>query len=1001
MKIIEIQIYGYGKFENVRLTNLQEHQVFYGENEAGKSTIMSFIHSILFGFPTKQQSELRYEPKKGTKYGGQLTVLFPDKGKVIIERVKGKATGDVAVLFEDGEIGEESQLKELLSSVDKHLYQSIFSFNLHGLQNVHQLKGEDLGRFLFSTGTIGSDRVLKAENELLKELDSRFKPNGKNPQLNGKIKELYQLQKELKKAEQLNLAYTRILKEKGDIELKLAEQKEIQAELTRRIHITEEWKKVAPLIRQESILQEELTRFSDFQFPDNGLDQLERLKELQQPLQRKIELLQQQRNTLEKQLKELEPNLEVIEKGGEIEQAVDGLPLLEKWKQEVVQDEIKLRQLEDDISFYREKLHLPLSSEQILSSNTSVFMEEKAQEVQRRQKRLSDKKYELDEQFQDETKRLEDLEKSISTLQQEILSEQERQKLEEQLGNVETASTLFEKKEQIVNRIKLLTNLLNKEKQQNRQRQFQSLFFACLFLLMVVWGFYADLFLFAIVGGGGLLYSLYTLFKNGDTNYQLLQDELENLQRESNKLEQKRQNGDLSDHVEFLQRQINRDNLLREQFLHQSVRLDRQQEQYDRVIDAYEEWEKEIAIVRKEWLSLGKELNIPSKIAEKHIYDAFQIIVKLKALIKDQSYIKEQLLAKKKALQEKKDILQKLISQFISEEDSVSLTTDASLLRKKLKAEQGKQIQYKEKFEQFQRIDAEWDEYRFQLTQIKEEMASLFNIAAVEDEEQFRIKAKKADKQKELLEKIDQLSLQIKLSSLEESDWKGLPTEEKKIEAKIQSFKVTMADCEKEISRLHDILADLKYQIQMIEDGGTYAEILHRFRQKRDEFNQDAKEWARLALAREILIKTVSQYKQERLPRMLKKAEEYLQYLTGGNYIRILPKQEGNGFLIERKDHLLFEANELSQATTEQIYVALRFSLAVIVYEKYNFPIIIDDSFVNFDSVRNERVIQLLKELKGKQVLFFTCHEHLLKYFNSDEILNLNTFTPSEGRAIV
>ena len=81
MKIVEMSIYGYGKFENITFSPLHDQQVFYGENEAGKSTIMSFIHSILFGFPTKQQSELRYEPKKGAKYGGQLIVVFPEKGR--------------------------------------------------------------------------------------------------------------------------------------------------------------------------------------------------------------------------------------------------------------------------------------------------------------------------------------------------------------------------------------------------------------------------------------------------------------------------------------------------------------------------------------------------------------------------------------------------------------------------------------------------------------------------------------------------------------------------------------------------------------------------------------------------------------------------------------------------------------------------------------------------------------------------------------------------------
>src|SRR3954469_3614769 len=144
MQIEEIYIYGYGKFEDTKFTNLHKKQIFFGRNEAGKSTIMSFIHSILFGFPTKQQSDLRYEPKKGATYGGQLSGHFSKHGRTIIERVKGKATGDCSVRLESGEIGGEELLKSLLSSIDKHLYTSIFSFNLHGLQNIHQMKEQDL-----------------------------------------------------------------------------------------------------------------------------------------------------------------------------------------------------------------------------------------------------------------------------------------------------------------------------------------------------------------------------------------------------------------------------------------------------------------------------------------------------------------------------------------------------------------------------------------------------------------------------------------------------------------------------------------------------------------------------------------------------------------------------------------------------------------------------------------------------------------------------------------
>src|SRR3954453_17114109 len=131
MKILEIYIYGYGQLENVTIKSLSDFQVFYGENEAGKSTIMAFIHAILFGFPTKQSSELRYEPKNGSNYGGKLRIFFDGYGLATIERIRGKAAGDVTVTLEDGTTGDEDLLKQLLGNMDKGLYQAIFSFNLH------------------------------------------------------------------------------------------------------------------------------------------------------------------------------------------------------------------------------------------------------------------------------------------------------------------------------------------------------------------------------------------------------------------------------------------------------------------------------------------------------------------------------------------------------------------------------------------------------------------------------------------------------------------------------------------------------------------------------------------------------------------------------------------------------------------------------------------------------------------------------------------------------
>lgn len=86
MKITAMHIYQYGKFSD-RSFQLSDSsvQVIYGLNEAGKTTLMSFIKSVLFGFPKSK----KYEPKNGGVYGGTVELKHVDHGAVKIERTKG------------------------------------------------------------------------------------------------------------------------------------------------------------------------------------------------------------------------------------------------------------------------------------------------------------------------------------------------------------------------------------------------------------------------------------------------------------------------------------------------------------------------------------------------------------------------------------------------------------------------------------------------------------------------------------------------------------------------------------------------------------------------------------------------------------------------------------------------------------------------------------------------------------------------------------------------
>ncbi|EHL6253171.1 hypothetical protein KDR98_002880, partial [Listeria monocytogenes] len=87
------------------------------------------------------------------------------------------------------------------------------------------------------------------------------------------------------------------------------------------------------------------------------------------------------------------------------------------------------------------------------------------------------------------------------------------------------------------------------------------------------------------------------------------------------------------------------------------------------------------------------------------------------------------------------------------------------------------------------------------------------------------------------------------------------------------------------------------------------------------------------------------------------------------------------------KDRIPFFPEELSQATKEQLYLAIRFALIDVIHKDFPLPIIIDDGFVHFDSSRMGQMMQLLQKRKSEnQVIFFTCHQETRKYFSSEDI---------------
>ena len=307
----------------------------------------------------------------------------------------------------------------------------------------------------------------------------------------------------------------------------------------------EEWKKVYPLYKQAEVLKEELSQYDGITFPQQGLERLEQLQSLQNQIQRKVHKTEQRLQSLKGEMEQLTPNFSLIQKEHEINTAIENLPLLDKTKQELNGLQAKMKKLDEELLFLHNKIHLPLSEQDILTTNTSIFIKEKITNLTAKQKSLSEKKLALDERFQEEKSRLEELETKEMLLKQELIPDGERTELEDTLSRSKSKEYRMFQKENLEERLTGLKASLQKERRRSTQHKVQHLILAVLFSALCGWGLLSKSYSFSLLGGLGLLFIVWSFLKASfSKDIQSIQKEIAKWQDKKATLEQEFEDAD-------------------------------------------------------------------------------------------------------------------------------------------------------------------------------------------------------------------------------------------------------------------------------------------------------------------------------------------------------------------------------------------------------------------------------------------------------------------------
>jgi uncharacterized protein YhaN len=371
MKIRDIQIDGFGVWSGLSVDSLPGSMVvFYGPNEAGKTTLMQFLRAMFYGFTPERR--MRYlPPVHGGKPGGVMRVTGPGGGYEISRRAQLDAetvVGQLAVTSSDGVSQGQHRLSTLLGNIDERIFSNVFAIGLRELQELNTLDDTAAADELYKLSS-GLDRVSLVDviRKLKSARNQIVAPNSERGQMQAIMLRRDKLREEL---EQLN-SRSRRWSELAAI--RKSQQKEIQELRTRIETLSLEAKTIELAIqarepwKQRSQLRDSVKQLNArLDLPD---DADVKLKKLQQEIEEKrlvIEELKEQRDTIRREADQLPLNKGIMQLATRIDVANEQGPWITALQKQIHQLNTQVHEARDSLLENAKRLGLSEEDQQSL-----------------------------------------------------------------------------------------------------------------------------------------------------------------------------------------------------------------------------------------------------------------------------------------------------------------------------------------------------------------------------------------------------------------------------------------------------------------------------------------------------------------------------------------------------------------------------------------------------------------------------------------------------------
>lgn len=1042
MKISGWHVNGFGMFADYPIDDLSPGlTVLHGPNEAGKSMLVAFVMSVLFGFADGRSKGPRYEPLRGGQHGGRLFLQTEDGGYTVERTKKGRSP---IVTRPDGTAGGEQELRALLGGADQRLFSNIFSFSLHELEEFSALQDNAVRERIFATPTFGGGR---SPGEVLKALETR-ETTLLRPRATSTIGDLMRGLKEassvLREAQTESRAYPRALLDLDDaaraVDRLTDEMNHARSEASRYERLSGVW----PDWSERSSAMAEVSQLVT---PDGVTPAIEgRLNEARQQIERvqvKVSERQAELERLESRLNRIRTDDTLPPVAKEARTLHLGVAAYDTDLSLLTETDIQIEHQQSDLSKAISDLGPEWSQERVEQFDVSIPTADEVRTWRDQIRAIDERIDHKTTQAVDLTSRLREATGDFDRVEESYKGYRDMPEMEviesadasarRLRGHLADAAPMRERSESSVQRLDDRRRDLADARSTNILGVPRGVLVGALTLFVVgavAAGVFGEIAVAAILG-------LFTVVVVGE----LIRPGLSNKKSSIAAAEKAVQEAEAVSDARKLEYDI-----VEQQVLEESAKLefddipsnveieeylgviasqrsdrgvaddlaDRLQEVLDKKQSLQEslvESERELESLRfereeqrQQWDAWCAEKDIPGGLSPGLAIELFPAIKASRDALGQLGTAKSQ----RERVQQRVADFEKQAASVLAiagRDDAVkgsalaaaleALHTDVTEDEKARTDRGGIQTGIKGTRKGVSEAEEDLEELESAREKILAEAGASDDVSFEDVVQSIRRRIDLEDDISELSRRIeaaigkgsDAEATQLELESGELGNWQQSRIEELQKVEKLEEDHL-------EAVREHQDKKTATKQIAVSEDVAAHAiEVEGHKRHLTEEIGQ----WQRVVLARSLIEATLSKFEKEHQPRVVTRAAQFFETITEGRYPEVVSGKDTLSVISRNGERI--DVVDLSTGTVQQLYLCLRFALAEEFAEKGTLlPLLMDDVLVNFDPERAVQVAQVIADVSTRhQILLFTCHPEtrtLLEQAAPDtSIIELERFT--------